>query len=622
MLESNVIDVGLAELVAAADRRTLAAVVTHLADDPAKVADLADRAAIEATALEVLEPFVRGDRQPGVPGDEVLQAAMDLAVGRPVPPEYRSYVREQTGIGPLPDVAPIGAPDDFRVLIVGAGASGIAVARTLDARGLSRFTLAEANPSPGGAWWANTYPGCRVDTPSLLYSFSFDQDPGWPEHFSPQPALLAYLRGVAERSGLSDRIRTETRVTALRWSEDDAAWQVGIERGDGTEETTTAHAVIAAPGLLTVPKVPEIPGQDDFAGPAWHSARWNHDVALAGKRVAVIGTGASAQQIVPAIAGTAARVIVYQRSPQWLMAHEKYGRRLDGVERALYDRIPTYREWNRFVESWRFGDGNGPFLRVDPAWTEPGSINADNHALRGRLEAYIREKVGDRPELLAKVLPDYPPFTKRMLIDNGWYDALRRDDVELVDAPVERITADGVTSADGHREVDVIVYATGFQADRFLPGMRVTGRGGVDVSARLADDPRAYLGLSLADCPNLFLLPGPNGYLGHAGNGMLFAECFARYVSECLRITFARGERVIAARTEAVDAYARASREQLAGTVWNRPGVDNWFKGERDEIVTVAAKSLLRFWDEYRTVDEDAYRFGAERCASTTGGTP
>ncbi|WP_344605819.1 NAD(P)/FAD-dependent oxidoreductase [Sporichthya brevicatena] len=600
---------GLAELLKAADRRTLAAVVTHLSGDPEAIRDLRDRPAIEATAAQVLPPFMLGMASPAAPDDELLQAAMDLAVGAPIPPEYRDYAREQTGIGPVPPLAPIRAPEDFRVLVIGAGASGIMVARTLDNRGLTNFRIAEANASPGGAWWKNTYPGCRVDTPSLLYSYSFDQDPGWPEHFSPQPALLQYLRGVVDDSGLTDRLDVDTRVTSLRWNETEAVWHVEAAHGDGSTSSSTANVVIAAPGLLSVPKLPDIPGRASFAGPAFHSAEWDHSVDLTGKRVAVIGTGASAQQIVPAIAPIAGEVVVHQRSPQWLMPHEKYGRKLTGLERDLYDRIPMYREWNRFAESWRFGDGTTPLVTVDPEWDDPRSISAANDRLRDELEKYIRREVGTRPDLLEKVMPSYPPFTKRMLIDNGWYQALLRDNVRLNTAAVIEMTPDGVRTTDGFDEVDVIVFATGFHADRFLSPMQVTGVGGVDVTAELDRDPQAYLGLALPDCPNFFLTPGPNAYLGHAGNGMFFAECHARYISECLRLMLESGSREIVVRPEAVRRYALETRSRLDSSVWNNPEVDSWFKGERKHIVTVAAGSVLDFWNSYRRVDVSAYDF-------------
>jgi 4-hydroxyacetophenone monooxygenase len=600
----------LMTLLSKADRRTLAAVVTHLSGDPNAILDLADRDHIERKAAEILPPFIEGERQPPVPDDELLQAAMDLAVGAPVPAEYRTYVREQTGIGPVEPLEPINAPADFKILVVGAGATGIVVARRLHERGIENFTVAEANPSPGGAWWTNTYPGCRVDTPSLLYSFSFHQDPGWPEHFSPQPALLSYLRGVVQDSGFDDKVQVNTEVRTLHWDENAALWRVGFRRPDGTTGTTDANAVILAPGLLRIPKYPAISGQDTFAGPSWHSARWNHNVDLSGLRVAVIGTGASAQQIVPAIAPIAGQVVVYQRSPQWLLTHEKYGRKLTGRERELYERIPMYRQWNRFSESWRFGDGTTPFITVDPNWDKPGSISKDNERLRNQLLKYIDEQIGDRPDLVKLVTPDYPPFTKRMLIDNGWYRALRRDNVRLNASRIDEITPTGVRTADGEDELDVIIYATGFQADHYLLPMQVTGAGGVDVTARLDADPKAYLGLALEDCPNLFLTPGPTAYLGHAGNAMFFAECHARYITECLRMMFARGARSMAPRPAAIRSYTESVRAGLANSVWNQQGVDSWFKGDRQEIVTIAAESVIGFWTQYRSVDEEAYELG------------
>jgi 4-hydroxyacetophenone monooxygenase len=618
--QPKVIDIDLAELLGEANPRTLAAVVTHLTGDPGAIDDPSDRGAIRVKAAEVLPPFIEGSLTPEVPDDDVLQASMDLAVGRPVPPDYRPYAREQTGIGPVTPLAPIGAPEDFRVLVAGAGPSGIVAARTLGQRGLTNFTIAEANPSPGGAWWANTYPGCRVDIPSLLYSFSFEPDPGWPEHFSPQPALLSYLRGVVEDSGLSEKLQVDTQVVSLRWREDSADWEVGLRHANGDTSSTSANAVIAALGLLNVPKLPDIPGRDSFGGPSWHSAQWNHDVALTGRRVAVIGTGASAQQIVPAIAKVAGEVIVYQRSPQWLMPHDKHGKPLTRLEHQLYDRIPTYREWDRFVEGWRFGDGTTPVVMVDPNWTNPRSINRHNEKLRVFLEKYIQEQVGHRADLLEACMPDYPPFTKRMLIDNGWYRALLRDNVRLNTSPIERISADGVRTASGHEAVDVIVYATGFRADRYMHPIQVTGRGGVDVSARLDADPEAYRGVALEDCPNLFLTPGPNGYLGHAGNAMFFAECHARYITECLRLMFARGAAAMMVRRPLAQEYARASRARLENSVWNRPGVTNWFKGDRDQIVNIAAKSVLEFWLEYRSVDEQAYDFDVSAPAELTSG--
>ena len=597
----------LDELLARADRRTLAAVVTHLSGDPHAVPDLRDRPQIEAKAREVLPPFLDGDTKPAPPDDDVLQAAMDLAIGAPVPPEYRPLVREQTGIGPPEPVVPLRAPADFHVVIIGAGVTGILAARTLDRLGLHNVTVLDKNPEPGGTWWQNRYPGCRVDTPSLLYSFTFDQDPGWPEHFSRQPELLRYVKRIADDAQLGDRLRCGTEVETMTWDDVTATWTLHVRTADGAASTITAHAVIAALGILRVPKQPDIEGRDDFAGPALHSSEWDETVELTGKRIGVIGTGASANQIVPALAPVADDLVVYQRTPHWIMSHPKYGKALEGVEKELFQ-IPTYREWNRFAESWRFGDGVTPLITIDPEWPDlERSVNEGNEKMRALLTEYIEAQVGDRPDLMAKVVPGFPPYGKRMIVDNGWYQALRRPNVRLETAPVERITSTGVTTRAGHDELDVLVYATGFKADTVLWPMQVTGRHGVDVTARLAAEPEAYLGISAADAPNLFITPGPNGIPGHGGNGVFAAECHVRYIAECLRLLFDRGGRAMTVRDEALRTYTDDLCAKLPTIVQSLPTVDNWYRGDRDRITTIAPKSILEFWTDCRAPKPEVY---------------
>lgn len=598
----------LADIIAHADRRTLAAVVTHLSGDPNAVPDLRDRAWIEARAAEVLPPYLSGERRLEPPDDDVLQAAMDHAVGAPVPAAYRTMVREQTGIGPVAPPAPLAAPEGFRVVIIGAGVTGVLAARMLDRLGLRDFTVLERNPEPGGTWYVNQYPGCRVDTPSLLYSFTFDQDPGWPEHFSRQPELLRYVKRVAADSNLGERLRCNTDVRAMTWDETAGEWRLEVtDTANGATQTITANAVIAAMGILRVAKYPDIAGRDRFAGPALHSAHWDRSVSLAGKRVGVIGTGASANQIVPAIAPEVAGLVVYQRSAHWMMQHPKYGKALEGIEKALFE-LPGYREWNRFSESWKFGDGVTPMVKVDPDWPHlERSANELSDRFRAQLAEYIESQVEDRPDLLAKVMPDFPPYGKRLIVDNGWFKALKRDNVRLETAPIVAITEDGVTTRAGHDELDVLVFATGFQADKVLWPIEVTGRGGVDVTARMEREPEAYLGIAAADCPNLFITPGPNGVLGHGGNGVFFAECHVRYIIECLRLLFERGATSMTVRSEALDAYREDLLARLPQFVQSLTTFDNWYRGDRDRVIAIAPKSVLEFWSETRAPDPEAY---------------
>ncbi len=601
----------LVDILVHADRRTLAAVVTHLSGDPNAVPDLRDRAQIEAKAAEVLPPFLRGERRPEPPNDEVLQAAMNHAIGMEVPAEYRTMVREQTGVGPVEPQPPLHAPDGFHVLIIGAGVTGVLAARVLNQLGMTNFTVVDRNPEPGGTWFVNQYPGCRVDTPSMLYSYSFDPDPDWPEHFSHQPELLRYVKQVAEQSGLDDRLRCSTDVEAMTWDEDSSAWLVDVRRLEtGETERITAHAVIAAMGILRVPKLPDIDGRDSFAGPALHTALWDKSVDLAGKRVGVIGTGASANQVVPAIAPLVDSLVVYQRSAHWMMSHPKYGKVLEGIEKDLFRSIPTYREWNRFSEGWKFGDGVTPMVTVDPDWPHPErSVNAANDRFRAQLTDYLETQVGDRPDLMEKCLPNFPPYGKRLIVDNGWYQALRRPNVRLETSPIVGVTEDGVTTRAGHDEFDVLVYATGFQADKVLWPIQVTGRDGVDVTARMEAEPEAYLGIAAADSPNLFITPGPNGVLGHGGNGMLFAECHVRYIVESLRLLFERGARSMSVTDEALAAYQSDLLEKLPSFVQSLKTFDNWYRGDRDRVIAIAPKSVIEFWNDTRQPDPDAYSF-------------
>jgi 4-hydroxyacetophenone monooxygenase len=421
---------------------------------------------------------------------------------------------------------------------------------------------------------------------------------------------LRYVKRTAERSRITDRLRCDTEVETMTWDDGAAQWTLGLRHADGTTSRLTADAVIAALGILRVAKLPVIEGRDTFAGPSMHSARWNHDVDLTGRRVGVIGTGASANQIVPAIAPTAGEVVIYQRNAHWMMEHPKYGKVLDGVEKELFDEIPMYREWNRFSESWKFGDGVTPMVKVDPTWPNmERSINEASDKLRAKLTEYLEGQVGDRPELMEKLLPNFPPYAKRLLIDNGWYQALRRENVRLVTAPIQRITETGVTTLAGHDELDVLVFATGFTADKVLWPMQVYGAGGIDVTARLDANPEAYLGISAADAPNLFITPGPNGVLGHAGNGVLFAECHVRYIVECLRALFEEQARSMTITPDALQAYVDELCAELPTFVQSLESVDNWYRGERDRVTTIAPKTVLEFWQDCRGPRRELYEF-------------
>lgn len=598
----------LAEALIDADRRTMAAVLTHLTGDVNIVPDIRERESILELAAAILPNFV-GKGPVAPPSEEVLRAAMALAAGGAVGAEYGPFVREQMAIGPSIPPTPITPRRPLTIAIIGGGVTGLALAHYLDGVGLSQFTIFEKNPNVGGTWWVNRYPGCRVDTPSLLYSYSFNPDPGWPHHFSYQPALLDYMYETAKK--FDNRIRTSTAVERLEWIESKNKWQVTLRPERRPVEQIHVDIVLGATGFLNSRRLPSIPGMATFSGPSFHSSEWDTNINLAERRIAVIGTGASANQIVPAISGVARHVSVFQRTPHWVMPHPYYGKALTGGQRHLIEKVPTYLQWFRFRQFWVAGDGLLPLMRIHPSWPHPErSVNADNEVLRETLIKYIHEELADYPELRAKVVPNYPPYAKRMVIDNGWYAALKRPNVSLVTDPIQRITPRGVETIDGTVDVDLIVYATGFDTNRVLHPIQILGRGGVDMRARLDESPEAYYGIALKNCPNLFMTSGPNGVTVHGGAGTLLAEMQCSYIIECLRAICDSGASTMEIKEAALDAFTAAAKTENAKYVWSTPGVTNWYAADGKGSAVPFPWSIYDFWAEAKKPDLSTFTFG------------
>jgi 4-hydroxyacetophenone monooxygenase len=595
----------LSDAIDKADRRALAATLAHISRDPRVVADPRDRDALRAAALNLLPIYLDKHAAVPPPDDGLLQACMNLACGTDVPSGYGGMVRGLMGIGPATSTRHLDAPTGFSVLIIGAGVTGLAAASYLQRSGFKDFVILEKNAGPGGTWWQNQYPGCRVDTPSLVYSYSFDPDPNWPEHFSCQPAILDYMQKNAER--FADRIIYQAEIEEMRW--EGRTWRVVVRTS--SESTTVMHvnAVIAATGYLRVPQFPDLPHLEEFRGPAMHSSNWDASVDLTGKAVAVIGTGASANQIVPAIAGHARSVHVFQRTPHWVMSHPLYGRSLTGSERFLIDRAPFYRSWFRFRQFWSVGDRLLPFMKLDPSWDGAGrSVSEENGELRERLTAYLGSKLGARCDLIDKCTPNYPPYAKRMVIDNGWYDVLLRPNVNLITDPIRQIAANAIEMESGRSiPVDIIIYATGFSTNRTLWPIRVVGKNGVDVRSRLDVNPQAYLGIMVEDCPNLFMTTGPNGVQVHGGAGTFLAECQAKYIVECLRNMFAKGWSHIEIRPDALAKFVKSMNEENSRYVWSTNAVRNWFNQPGSGTSVVLPWTTLQVWEESEAPDMSPY---------------
>jgi 4-hydroxyacetophenone monooxygenase len=460
------------------------------------------------------------------------------------------------------------------------------------------FVILEKNADVGGTWYENTYPGCRVDNPNHNYSYSFAQRHDWPFHYSTQGVLLDYLQRCADAFGVRDKIRFNTSVCAATWSEADGTWAVEIET-NGARETLTANAVISAVGQLNRPHFPEIDGRESFAGPSFHSAEWDHSISLAGKRVAVIGTGASAAQFIPEIAPDCGELLVFQRTPPWFGPTPEYHDAVSPHLQWMYSHVPSYSEWNRFWIFWRMGDGVLGTVTVDPEWdTQYGSVSMANEMARAVLTEYIRSEFASRPELIEKVTPKYPVGAKRMLRDNGvWAGALTRDNVQLITDSIREITPTGIVTDDGvEYEVDVIIYGTGFHASKFLTPMQVTGRNGVDLHEQWGGDARAYLGMTVPGFPNLFCLYGPNTNIVINGSIVYFSECSVRYVLGCVKLLLETHSRALDVRKDVHDDFNEQVDAENRRMTWGWADVHSWYKNEHGRVAQNWPFTLLEYW--------------------------
>jgi 4-hydroxyacetophenone monooxygenase len=577
-----------------------------------------DQETVRARALELIAAYRDGGCVlPPPPDDATVHRMMNVLVADTVPQEYVPLIREELELDGVDarDVHPEQQIDPdaaaaAHVVVIGAGMSGLLAGMRLQRAGIP-FTIFEKNDGVGGTWWENRYPGCRVDVGNHFYCYSFAPNDDWTEFFAQQPELQAYFERCMHDFGIADRVRFGTEVRSARWDEDGARWVVTVAGADGTEEAVEATAVISAVGQLNRPKIPEFPGRDDFAGMAMHSAQWVDGTDLTGQRVAVIGTGASAFQIVPTIAGRAEHVTVFQRSAPWMFPNPHYHDAVaPGVGWALRH-LPFYGRWYRFLLFWPGCDGGLPAMRVDPDYPhQDRAVSEINDAAREVFTQWMADQVGDDPELLAKVVPDYVCLGKRTLQDNGsWLTALTRDDVDLVTAPIERITPHGVRTADATEvDVDVIIYATGFHANRYLWPMEITGRDGTVLSEQWGDRPTAYLGITVPNFPNLFCLYGPGTNLASGGSLIFHSECQIRYIMGCLAALLSGGHHRIEVRPEVHDAYVERTQAELATMVWSHPSIRNsWYRNDAGEIYILSPWRLVDYWGWTRRPEPAEY---------------
>jgi cation diffusion facilitator CzcD-associated flavoprotein CzcO len=489
-------------------------------------------------------------------------------------------------------------PRHVRVGIVGAGFAGLGMAIRLRQEGIEDFVVWERDPEVGGTWWANTYPGCQCDIPSHLYSFSFALNPDWRRTYATQPEIEDYLRSVADEYGLRPHIECSCAVTRAAWDEAADRWRVSTERGE-----YTADVLIAGPGPLSEPSIPDLPGLDEFGGTTFHTANWNHGHDLAGRRVAVIGTGASAIQAVPEIQPVVECLTVFQRTPPWVVPHRD--RPITDAERAIYRRLPALQ---RAVRA-------GVYLGREAL--VPGLVHRPQlmHGLQKVARKHMEKHVAD-PALRAKLTPDYTLGCKRILPSNKWYPAITEPNVDLVTDGIDHVRPDGIVDRDGElHQVDTIVFATGFHVTDIRIAHRITGATGTTLDATWDGSPEAYRGTAVAGFPNLFFLVGPNTGLGH--NSIVFMiEAQVAYVMDALRTMDAANATRVEVKAEAQRAYNAHIQRKLSTTVWNTGGCSSWYLDRNGRNATIWPDFTFRFWGRMRHFDPHAYALTGARDAA------
>ena len=561
----------------------------------------------QEAARELALPIIAAWRDRGCPEPEpvdpvLLKRMMDWIVCEEVGAEYVPMMLEEMELdgADARSTGAVATSDPRPVVIVGLGMSGLLAAIRLQEAGIP-YVVFEKNDGVGGTWWENSYPGARVDVGNHFYCYSFEPSDAWTEFFAQQPELQSYFQRVMEDHGVEAHTEFGVEVTGASWDDDTATWSVTLDDG----RTVEGRAVISAVGQLNRPLLPDLPGA--FAGPSFHTARWDHSVDIAGKKVVMVGAGATGFQVAPAIADAVEHLTVIQRTAQWMFPNPNYHAQVgDGVRWAL-KHLPFYGRWYRFLIFWPGCDTGLVAAKVDPEWEpQQQSVSEVNDITRVMFTDWIVSQVDNDPELVAKVVPDYPPTGKRTLQDNGsWLTTLTKPNVELVRAGVERLEPNGVVDSDGtFFEADVIVWATGFRVNEPLVPMAITGRGGLDLREHWGVRPRAYLGMTVPEFPNFFCLYGPGTNLASGGSLIFHSECEIRYIVQCLQAVDAAGARAIEPRRERYDEWYDKCQAELRTTVWSSPYIEhNFYKNVDGDVHSLSPWRLVDFWTWTRTPD-------------------
>ena len=528
---------------------------------------------------------------PALYGPARIRATMESFGHGPLPDDDFRFGAEEAAFAEFPrgvDWSNKPAPETlalYQVLIVGAGISGLAAAVHLQQLGIP-YTVIERQADLGGTWNFNNYPEARVDSMSLIYQFKFEKSYPWTEFFASGPETKRYLRHIADKFDVADKVVFNTEVIAAAWDEASAAWVVRVRTKGQEEREIKANFVISGSGLFSTPKLPDIRGIETFGGPVRHTTDWHDTDELAGKRVAQIGTGASGAQLMPYIARTAAHTTVFQRTANYVLPMEGYRDRIPDDMQWLFDNYPLYWNWYSYAMFFLNLQLEG-LQEFDPAWQAGGgTINQRNDTLRANATTFIKERLAARPDLVEKMLPKYPPMARRPTVDNGWYDALLRDDVDLVTDAIDHVTADAIVTRGGKTyPCDLIICAAGFATTRYLWPANYTGRDGITLDQLWGvDGPRAHLGMTLPGFPNFFMFYGPSSQ-SRAGSFYSMTEIWTRYALKAIVHVIEKGARSLEVTKEAYDASNQRLDQQNKKVLWETHGKGFYYLTESGRSV-------------------------------------
>ena len=550
------------------------------------------------------------------PPIDLMKRMMSVGVGEPVDDEFIPMVIEQAGFKRNParieNPKRTPPPPGFKVLVIGAGLTGLLASIELDRAGYDHIVI-EKNEEVGGTWWKNRYPGVGVDTPSHFYSYSFEISPEWDHYYPHGSDMREYFRSVADKYDVRRNIRFRTMVHSLEFDQAEAVWNVTVEDlATGKREVIRANAVFNAFGTTDRWQLPDIPGIDSFQGVITHSAGYDETIVLKDKKVAVIGAAASSAQIVSSIVSEVDELVIFMRTKNWVINNPEILQQVPDPVKWALRHIPYYKEWFRFRVFWVAADGLYPNVVKDPSYPPDGiAVSAINDAMRQYALAHMHQKLEGRPDLIEKLTPDFPIFSKRVVMDAGWFDALVQPHTTLETTPIAEITPTGIRMKDGREyEFDVIICATGFKTAPLVQELTIKGRDGHELAVDWADEEeRAYYGTMIPGYPNYFLSTGPNIGPNHAGGLNMVSEVQVNYMIECLDHMIAIGARTVEPTEEAFIRHNKRIDEQMQCMIWTHPKSKSYYHNSKGRPREPWPFRLVDLWNEMRSPILEDFRF-------------